>query len=150
MSNKPSTFFATYQIRSTPPTERESSRGRLCYEHQGFWYFFVAPLLGMTETQKVVLERVSITQRKVPVVSISHEKTTTPDRPSFRERINPYTTYYPYAMTVATVAFLDGTSQVFRVYFCDGETHEHNFWTQMHVKFYKRPFIVPLEEALEV
>ena len=131
MSKKISTYFPNYQLR----TDLEGlvlGDNTIWFRHQDTYFLCRIPMLGMTKTQKCALRWF---MWKVPVISISHERPTEPDRPKqfFTDPDELHRHYCPYAMAVARVKLMgEETPRKIKIYFCDVELHEENQFQHKH------------------
>lgn len=134
MSKKVSVFYPKYRLL-TLPGDRLAENKVVFRGPQG--EEFVAELLmfGVTQTQKVALKWLSW-QRPLlpPVVSISHQKPTAPDKGPFRNPDELHRHYTPYAMAVATAELLgEKKPRNLKIYFCDVELHEAAKWNTVAI-----------------
>lgn len=124
MSKKVSTFFPGYQLREFRDQEYTFGKTLTFRDREGTPFSTKTPMLGMTETQKVVLNWLWW-KNAPPVISVSHEKPTAPDKAPFADPKELHRSFCPYAMAVATVQCLgEARPRILKVYFCDVELHE--------------------------
>ena len=106
--------------------------GLIELKHGDAFFTTKLPLFGATETQKRVIEWASW-HNLPPIMSVQHGKPTSPDKKSFTDPNEFHRTYYPYAMAVAMVEYLgDPAPREVKVYFCDVELHEENYYAHIH------------------
>ena len=127
MSNKASTFFPEYRLRA-----RYGNRDiRFSHKVMGEEFSTRIPRLGITETQKAVLQWASV--HTPPVVWVSHGAPIPPDREYWNDPTARHRHFTPYAMAVARVYCLGEASwRTVKVYFCHIELHESNASRTVH------------------
>lgn len=140
MSKKQSVYYPSYQLRPTNYRPR-SSEIPFFLKHDGVYFVTKKPFFA-TETVKAVLDWASYSTP--PVVFVSHEKPVASDRGGFSDPNELHRHYYPYAMSVATIACLgEVCSRIVKVYFCDVELHEENLHATKHER-YKGAYVMAI------
>jgi hypothetical protein len=121
MSKKIRKYFPNYQINSSGAGGPQETGFRF-----GDVYFVTKwPLFGATETQKAAIEWASWS--KPPVMWVSHEKPTSPDRDRFCDPRDQCRHYKPYAMAIATLQCLgETTERKVKIYFCNLHVSVHS------------------------
>jgi len=140
MSNKTSTFFPSYTLRSN--LDEASPHVLARFYFQGTKFLWKGQLLGMTETQKTVMLRLGHGEYP-PVISCSHRRPIEPDQETIRDPNEIHRWYFPYAMAEVTIQFMGETEpRKIKVYFCNGELHEDSD-RHVHCRF-RETYIVGL------
>lgn len=118
---KTSTFFPKYQLGHLCARSAHSC----CFRHLGMHFVTKCPAFGMTETQKSALQWAH--HVTPPVVCISHEAPSAPDRQFIKDPNRANRVFKPYAMALATIECLgEPTPRQIKVYFCHIDLHESN------------------------
>ena len=144
MSNKTSTYFPWYQMRPEIDGKR-LRQSHVYFRYRDLYFIGKIPLLGITETQKSVLQYLS-GRSNPPVISISHEAPRKPDSSEghFNDPETLYRHFYPYSVAIANVQVMgEETPRRFKVYFCNLEYHEENVTRHQHSRS-KTVYIQPL------